>query len=167
MVVVNCFWERVSARKKAIRRVPFVFYRWQLHRSPGRDFSAVQRAAPFQGWHRPGRHEKRLRELCSASSKRISFRFHRRHRCPHTSGPTGPPLDLEPVPVPKLSRTNEEYGPIPLDRVERPVLYRLNTELKLNEGAIESTTAYRSEFEEKHAERQNRSDILFFKTNTF
>lgn len=102
-----------------------------------------------------------------ASLKRISFRIYRRHRCQHSSGPTGPPLDLEPVPVPKLSRTNEEYGPIPLDRVERPVLYRLNTELTLNEGTIESTTAYRSEFEEKHAERQTRLDILFFKTNTF
>lgn len=61
---------------------------------------------------------------------------------------------MEPTSVPKLSRTREEYQPIPFDRIERPTLQRLNTELTLNEGKIESTTAYRSEFEEKHAELQ-------------
>jgi len=63
---------------------------------------------------------------------------------------------LEPISSPKLSRTKEEYQPIPFDKVERPSLQRLNTELTLNEGKIETTTAYRSEFEEKHAERQIR-----------
>lgn len=82
--------------------------------------------------------------------------YYRRHRCTHTPGTDGSPLNLEPTPVPKLSSSNEQYQPIPLERIERPTLHRLNTELTLNEGKIESITAYRSEYEEKHADRQIR-----------
>ncbi|XP_050540222.1 titin isoform X24 [Daktulosphaira vitifoliae] len=83
-----------------------------------------------------------------------------RHRCSHTPGTDGPLLSLESSTIPKLSTTKEEYQPIPLDLIDRPTLHRLNTELTLNEGIIENKTAYRTEFDKKHAERQLRYKLI-------
>uniref|UniRef100_A0A8D8XTT4 Titin n=1 Tax=Cacopsylla melanoneura TaxID=428564 RepID=A0A8D8XTT4_9HEMI len=79
-----------------------------------------------------------------------------RHRCPHKAGQDGPPLEWTPHETPKTSLTQDEFHPIPLDKVERPKIQRLHTQLDLPTGEIDDTTAYKEDYPPKKAEKGPR-----------
>jgi hypothetical protein len=58
--------------------------------------------------------------------------------------------------VPKTSLTQDEFHPIPLDKVERPKIQRLHTQLTLPDGDIGDTTAYKEDYPPKKAEKGPR-----------
>jgi hypothetical protein len=84
--------------------------------------------------------------------------IHSRHRCPHRPESDRPPFDLQPDAglsgVTSLSHA--AYHAYTSEEVQRPKLHRLHTALELPDGQLDTVTAYRADYDEKHAERQAR-----------
>ncbi|GFG30432.1 hypothetical protein Cfor_03674, partial [Coptotermes formosanus] len=72
--------------------------------------------------------------------------------------PAGPPFDLQPDAGLSgiTSQSQAAYHAYSSEDVQRPKLHRLHTALELPAGQLEGVSAYRADYDEKHAERQAR-----------